>query len=49
LLERGGPADLAVWSGDPFEATSRLLLVVAGGEVVWPEGMEERGEEREAQ
>jgi len=48
LLERGGPADLAVWSGDPFEATSRLLLVVAGGEVAWPPDLTERGEEREA-
>jgi imidazolonepropionase-like amidohydrolase len=35
-LLRGSPADLVVYSGDPFEATSRVLLVIAGGEVIHP-------------
>lgn len=28
------PADLVVWSGEPFDATSRPLVVIVGGEVV---------------
>lgn len=34
-LEAGKRADLVVWSGEPLEATSRPLLVVIGGRVVY--------------
>ncbi len=30
-LRRGAPADLVVWSGDPFELSSRALHVLVGG------------------
>jgi imidazolonepropionase-like amidohydrolase len=30
-LRRGAPADLVVWSGDPFELSSRPLHVLVGG------------------
>ncbi len=30
---RGKDADLLIWSGDPFESTSRLIGVVSGGEL----------------
>ncbi len=33
-LERGKDADFVVFSGSPFEMTSRVLLVVVGGRVV---------------
>ncbi|MEM7204543.1 MAG: amidohydrolase family protein [Planctomycetota bacterium] len=33
-LERGKDADFVVFSGSPFELTSRVLLVVVGGRVV---------------
>jgi imidazolonepropionase-like amidohydrolase len=33
-LERGKDADLVVFTGDPFEVTSRVLLVVIDGRVV---------------
>lgn len=40
-LAKGRSADLVVWSGEPFEATSRPLLVLVGGRVV----SDQRGEE----
>jgi imidazolonepropionase-like amidohydrolase len=36
VLRRGAPADLVVFSGDPFLATSRVRLVVAGGDIRHP-------------
>ena len=33
-IARGKDADLAVFSGNPFEPTSRLLLVVCNGRIV---------------
>jgi imidazolonepropionase-like amidohydrolase len=33
-IEEGRPADLVVWSGEPFEATTRADVVVIGGSVV---------------
>ena len=34
-LEVGKLGDLVVFSGDPFDLTSRVVLVVAGGQVVY--------------
>ena len=33
-LESGKRADLVLWSGEPFDATSEAMVVVSGGEVV---------------
>ena len=33
-VEKGKDADLIVWSGPPFAATSRPLVVLIGGQVV---------------
>ncbi len=41
-LERGKDADLVVFSGNPFEMTSRVLLVVCNGRVVFDERAERR-------
>jgi imidazolonepropionase-like amidohydrolase len=30
----GGPADLVVWSGDPIDGSSRVLLVVVDGVIL---------------
>jgi imidazolonepropionase-like amidohydrolase len=43
-LQKGKSADLVVWSGRPFAATSRPVLVVAGGEVVLEEIPRRRAE-----
>ncbi|MEZ5988856.1 MAG: amidohydrolase family protein [Planctomycetota bacterium] len=40
-LYKGRQADLCVWSGDPWDLRSRLLLVVRKGEVVWRPRAEE--------
>ncbi|QOJ18656.1 MAG: amidohydrolase family protein [Phycisphaeraceae bacterium] len=34
-IEKGKRADLVVWSGAPFEATSSPIQVIVGGEVAW--------------
>ena len=34
-LERGKDADFVVFSGNPFEMTSRVQLVVVGGTVAY--------------
>jgi imidazolonepropionase-like amidohydrolase len=36
-LQVGLDADLVIWSGEPFAATSRVLLVMINGEVVYEE------------
>ncbi|MBX3395464.1 MAG: amidohydrolase family protein [Phycisphaerae bacterium] len=33
-IGRNRPADLVVWSGEPFELTSRPVMVIVGGEIV---------------
>ncbi len=33
-LAKGRPADLVVWSGEPFEATTRAMAVLIGGHIV---------------
>lgn len=35
VLEPGSPADVVVWSGDPLAATSRPVMVLIDGEVVF--------------
>lgn len=37
VLKPGAAADLVVWSGEPFEATTRPLLVMINGQVVHEE------------
>ena len=34
-LASGKQADMVVWSGAPFDATSKPVVVVAGGKVVF--------------
>jgi imidazolonepropionase-like amidohydrolase len=41
-IKDGAPADLVLWSGDPLLPTSRALVVVIGGEVVFDETTEAR-------
>ena len=43
-LEQGKDADLVVFSGNPFEPTSRVLLVMCDGRIVH-DGREDRNEE----
>jgi imidazolonepropionase-like amidohydrolase len=42
-LARGDRADFVVFSGDPFEPTSRVLLVVVRGRMAWEEGQDASG------
>ncbi len=37
-LEAGKDADLVIWSGDPFDLRSRVLLTMIDGRVVYQEG-----------
>lgn len=37
VLEPGAAADVVVWSGDPLDATSRVLLVLIDGQIVLDE------------
>ncbi len=37
-LEPGKDADLAIWSGDPFDLRSRVMLTMIDGRVVYAEG-----------
>jgi imidazolonepropionase-like amidohydrolase len=34
-LEEGKDADLALWNGEPFEPTSRVVAVIVDGVLVW--------------
>lgn len=34
-IEEGKDADLALWNGEPFEPSSRVVAVVVDGVLVW--------------
>jgi imidazolonepropionase-like amidohydrolase len=34
-LEEGKDADLALWNGEPFEPSSRVVAVIVDGVLVW--------------
>jgi len=34
-IEEGKDADLALWNGEPFQPTSRVVAVIVDGVLVW--------------